>query len=460
MFEIKEITPAQATYIEGNNESHFFDVKSKQISPAKLSRTFSAFANADGGDAYIGIEEIDASTNKRAWDGFANPEEVNGHVQVLERIFPFSGEYDAVFLKSKGRNGYVLHINVRKSSQIRMTTEGKIYVRKNAQNLPVNSEAERKRLELDKGIQSYEDEFITITEAEVTNSSAIIEFALNIIPTAEPLEWLEKQQLMRSDGKSTVAGVLLFSDEPQIHVPKGAIKIYRYDTDESEGTRATLSFDPITIEGCLYRQIYDSVEKTKSIIERIRVMRDQQMTTVEYPTEALHEIITNAVIHRDYSLNDNVHVRIFNNRVEIQSPGRFPGHVTQANVLKARASRNHKIQRYLNKFPNPPNKDVGEGLRTAFQAMNALRLRKPDISQIEENVLVTLRHEKLAGHEETILDYLQHNQSIVNSKVREICNINSESIARKTLGKLVSSGKIEHVPGTAGRAYAYRIVSN
>jgi len=70
-----------------------------------------------------------------------------------------------------------------------------------------------------------------------------------------------------------------------------------------------------------------------------------------------------------------VQVRIFDDRIEIESPGRFPGHVTVANVLNEQFARNPKLVRLANKFPNAPNKDVGEGLNTAFEAMEKLRLK-------------------------------------------------------------------------------------
>ncbi len=53
-----------------------------------------------------------------------------------------------------------------------------------------------------------------------------------------------------------------------------------------------------------------------------------------------------------------------------------------------------KIVRLINKFPNPPNKDVGEGLNTAFKAMKELRLKQPEIIETETSVIVIIKHEK------------------------------------------------------------------
>jgi ATP-dependent DNA helicase RecG len=64
-----------------------------------------------------------------------------------------------------------------------------------------------------------------------------------------------------------------------------------------------------------------------------------------------------------------VHIRIFDNRIDVESPGRLPAHITPENILKERFARNPTLVRLINKFPNPPNKDVGEGLNTAFAAM-------------------------------------------------------------------------------------------
>ena len=149
----------------------------------------------------------------------------------------------------------------------------------------------------------------------------------------------------------------LFSDEPQAVLPKRcAIKIYRYKISEDEGTRDALDGQSMTVESCLCKQIYSSVAQTKEIIEGVRRMTEDGLVDVEYPEETLHEIITNAVIHRDYSIPDDVHIRIYDNRVEVENPSVLPGHITVENILGERFSRNGNIVRIINKFPNPSPK--------------------------------------------------------------------------------------------------------
>jgi ATP-dependent DNA helicase RecG len=75
--------------------------------------------------------------------------------------------------------------------------------------------------------------------------------------------------------------------------------------------------------------------------------------------------------------------------------------VTEENILREQSARNPKIVRLINKFPNPPNKDVGEGLNTAFEAMEKLRLKKPEIEEKENSVVVYVAHSPLGSPERT-----------------------------------------------------------
>ena len=125
-----------------------------------------------------------------------------------------------------------------------------------------------------------------------------------MVPKGEPEAWLRKQQLIVND-MPTVGGLLLFADEPQAVLPKRCgIKVYRYQTHEETGFRDVLSFIPITVEGCLYAQIKKAVEVTVDEVDKIKILGAKALENIEYPLETLQEIITNAVIHRDYSIAD------------------------------------------------------------------------------------------------------------------------------------------------------------
>jgi ATP-dependent DNA helicase RecG len=212
----------------------------------------------------------------------------------------------------------------------------------------------------------------------------------------------------------------------------------------------------MTIEGSLYDQINASVAKTSELIQEVRVLGPTGLEPIQYPFETLHEIITNAVLHRDYGIADDVHVRIFDNRVEVESPGRLPAHITETNILDERFARNGTVVRLINKFPDPPNKDVGEGLNTAFAAMKKLQLKDPVIRQTDNSVIVDIRHQKLGTPEEIIMEYLDNHDEITNRQVRELTGIGSENKVKSIFLALSKAGQIERVPGKGGGYAAWQ----
>ncbi len=433
-------------------ESHFADLKAIEVLPGKLSKALAAFANAEGGEIFIGIDD-----EPRNWRGFENMEAANAHIQLFEELFPLGADFQYDFLKHEESQGLVLKIQIAKTRDLKSASDSKVYIRRGAQSLPVTDEERLQTLRRDKGIISFETELINCPEDVITNSTHIIGFLLEVVPTGEPESWLKKQMILVS-GKPTVSGVLLFAEEPQAVLPKrSGLKIYRYKTSNEEGSRETLDFDPISIEGNLYEQIQNSVAKTTEIIESVRLQTDKGLVSVNYPHEAIHEILTNAVIHRDYSITDDIHVRIFDNRVEVLSPGSLPGHVTAKNILKERFARNPAMVRLINKFPNPPNKDVGEGLNTAFESMKNLKLKPPEIEQDGGYLKVVLKHEPLATPEEAILKYLVKNKEIANRHAREVCFIKSENKMKRILQVLVANRLLEPVPGRTRYTAAYQL---
>lgn len=455
--DVNVITDKQLREVLLCSEGHFLDVKAKEIKPSRLTSTISAFANADGGEVYIGIAEKHPMPFELKWHGFTNPEEANAHLQVFESLFPLGEDYLYNFLSHPQQTGLILQVVVKKTKGIIKANNGIPYIRRGAQNLPVDTPAKLAILERNKGITSFENEPVSLDLSKVCNSEAVIGFMLDVVPTSEPEPWLRKQELIKND-KPTVACVLLFADLPQAILPKRTgIKVYRYKTSMEEGTRDTLAGDPISVEGCAYDLIKEAVGITKEIISRIQILGAEGLEPVIYPTETLHEVITNAVLHRDYSIADDVHVRIFDNRVEVESPGRLPAHITKDNILKERFARNGNLVRVINKFPNPPNKDVGEGLNTAFEAMRNLRLKDPVFLEPDNSVIVQIKHEKLASAEDTIMEYLNNNESITNRVARGLTGIKSENSMKAVFLRLRDRNLIEPVPGrAAGFASAWQ----
>lgn len=459
MYPAYKITDEQASSILATQENYLNDIKAKEIRPAKLSETISAFANAAGADVYIGIGENKA-LGTRTWDGFADPEAANDFFHVLFAAHPFGNHLKFEFLQNENQPGLVLHIIVKKVKEIVKSSAGDIYVRVNAGKQKIDTPEKLKRLELDKGITTFENEWVEAPLRAVENSNSIINFLLNVIPSGEPATYLNNQELIK-ERHAKVSGILLFCDEPAIYLPKrSSIKLMRYKTKDDDIGREFLDGVPLTIEGDIYNLIYRAVEAAKKQIEKIKKLGEEGLENITYPEETLHEVITNAVLHRDYSIVADIQIRIFDNRVEIESPGRLPGHVTTKNILDTQSARNPSIVRLVNKFPNPPNKDVGEGLNTAFRAMEALRLKPPKIEEKEASVLVVISHESLGSPEELVMSYMENHDEITNGQAREITGIKSENSMKNVFIRLKTRGLLEPIPERKGSASAWRKPNN
>jgi ATP-dependent DNA helicase RecG len=185
-----------------------------------------------------------------------------------------ASSYTDVWLSCQDYVGHVLQLIVPKTREIILATDGHVYVRHNAQNIRLRSPEEITRLQLDKGIVTYEDEVTNVEAAAITNSIVTLSFILDQVPSAEPDDWMKKQRLLIDPGRPTVAGVLLFSDEPQAVLPKrSAIRVLRYGSREEEGRREQLAGDPLTIEGCIYiksRGLSKQPRESLRMLERLR----------------------------------------------------------------------------------------------------------------------------------------------------------------------------------------------
>jgi len=120
------------------HEDHFNDFKSKLIAPAKLQETFVAFANSDGGDIYIGIEDDSVKTERI--NGFKDQEEANALISVLlESTTPAVENVITEFLDTKDK-GLILHFNIPKSHKVHYTANGDCFIRVNASKIKIKGE--------------------------------------------------------------------------------------------------------------------------------------------------------------------------------------------------------------------------------------------------------------------------------------------------------------------------------
>lgn len=443
------IETQEALELIQREEGHFFDKKSARLSGDKLQKILVALANADGGDVLLGVEDdkVDHDPMKR-WVGLETMEDYNGILQSLHSITP---QIPATmeFLVSKSLPGYALHIQIDKSTQLHQTAANIVFVRKGAQSLPLKDPESLVALKFAKGMASFEDVVVPTVPVEIVVDSDEMKNFLseNVRKDLDGITLAVNENLL--DLKTwdpKVSGLILFSNNPSAYTPSRAgVRITRYETREDDPERDHLG-ESYALEGPAYQLIHQVVDKITSIMSGMSIWTVEGLKKLSYPPEAIWEVVVNAIIHRDYSISDDVQIHIYDNRIEVRSPGKLPGFVTVENILDVRHSRNKQIVRTLSRYKNPPNKDMGEGLNTAFQKMKEWKLKSPVISEVGNTVVVTIGHTPLASPEKLVMEFLEKNKSITNKQGRELTGIKSENAMKNVFYALRDDKQITMVP--------------
>ncbi len=465
MFEVRKIAEQEAIVLLNNEEDHFFDITQKDYKGEVVQKKCSAFANADGGELLIGIHDkkdknLTGGKFER-WNGFTTQEDANNVVaDIVRNIKPQIIDISFEFLEiDKNENfGKVLRVVIEKSSDVHYTASDNVYIRKGSQCLLIVGDVVV-NLQLSKGVRSYENQRVSDYDvSRLVKSLELKDFLDYYLPKTNADDFLKKQNLIINDRGVTqpvYAGVLLYDENPSVSLPKKcALKITWYDTNEETPEREHLK-EQKTIEGPIHQQIVTGIKEIQKIINAVPIMGPTGLEKAKYPPEAIKEILVNALIHRDYNISDDVSVFIFNNRIEVHSPGALPAFITPKNILDSRFSRNAKIVRLLNKYSDRPNHDIGEGLNTAFQKMKEVRLKDPIIQDLKTKVVVILPHEPLASPEDQIMQYLETHAEITNEIARDMTNIKSENKVKKCFDRLREKGYIELMSNRKGANSAW-----
>ncbi|MDY0743248.1 ATP-binding protein [Paucibacter sp. R3-3] len=204
-----------------------------------------------------------------------------------------------------------------------------------------------------------------------------------------------------------------------------------------------------------------TIDEVAKLLDGATYYEDGKLSPLRYPVDAIHEVIVNAVLHRDYSLNDDIHVRVYDNRIEVQSPGKLPGYMTLENLYDERFSRNPNLVRMLHNLPKPLNHDIGEGLDTARTELRKAGLVAPTFEHRGSSFVVTLNHQRLASIEDVVLKYFTDNPSatVSNKQIRALSGEDDINKVKKALQQLRADGKIEPVdPNALAFNFRYREV--
>ena len=207
--------------------------------------------------------------------------------------------------------------------------------------------------------------------------------------------------------RPTVAGVLLASADPRRWLPNAFIQAVAY-----RGTRVRpdLSGDPYQLDAAdLTGPLDAQVEQACRFVARnMKVAAFKHLGRVDRPRfdmEAVFEAVVNAVAHRDYSIyGSKVRLRLFDDRLELHSPGAIPNAISVQRLEHLQSSRNEVVTSLLAKCPVPADvpwlktgratlmEKRGEGVRLILENSRDLSGREPEYQEIDEAELMLTIH--------------------------------------------------------------------
>lgn len=163
----------------------------------------------------------------------------------------------------------------------------------------------------------------------------------------------------------TTAALLLFGRQPARFLPQTSVKLAHFRGTEIDGP----ILDRKEVFGTLDKLIEDTarfVSNNMRIPARIEGLYREDMP--EYPLVAVREAITNALAHRDYAISgQKIAVRVFDDRLEVESPGGLAGPVTLENLGQKRYSRNPLLARVM--YELRLVEEMGTGIRRMRRAL-------------------------------------------------------------------------------------------
>lgn len=290
-----------------------------------------------------------------------------------------------------GSGKTLLLLSVEPGEVVHETSKGECYLRVGDESRRLTF-AQRRELEFDRGHAPYDGTSAGVAVADLNAEAA--EAYRKALGSASPELMLRARNLLTRDGQVNVAGYLLFGVHPQDLFPSAYVRVLRYTgLDRGTGSSLTLADEgDLRCEGSIPEQIDAASRAMEAWVPRRRALaesgRFEGVPIV--PRDAWLEGLVNAVVHRSYSIaGDCIRVEIFPNRIEITSPGRFPGLADPTQPLSiSRHARNPRIARVCADLGI--TQELGEGIRRIFAEMRRRGLTDPLYTQTAAAVRLTL----------------------------------------------------------------------
>lgn len=352
-----------AAMIAGGEDS--FTQFKRNIHDAKtLAEELVAFSNAEGGVILVGVGDggeligLDESDIRRLNQLVSNTANEN----VKPPLYPL------VEVETLDSGKHLLIIRVRKGNARPYATSQGIYLTKSGADKRRMSPEELRRLFAESGGQSADESLIANSDLTDLDPELLNQFlAKRDMQIHEDLKagritfktLCENLDLSR-DGQLTLAGNLLFGRQPQRLTKSFYVQCVHFAGNDL-GCDRFLNRD--TLYGTLASLYKQALNFLKTSLRHIQ--QDENFNTpgeLEIPESCLIEALINALVHRDYFINATIKIFIFQNRLEIISPGRLPNALTVEKIRHGLSIHRNPILNSLGQYLLPYS-GLGSGIR-------------------------------------------------------------------------------------------------
>lgn len=432
-------------------------------SPMAIAETLVAFANADGGVLVLGMS-ASGSVNKLLLE-----EEAGDALQSALTLCqpPVRTEWQTQ--EVSGGSIYVLH--VERSDRLHSLIDGRVLIRRGAQNHAL-SEHEQSRptgLRMTGDFELQEVSGATRHDLDENVIDDYLERRQSRNPRSQVLptdRLLEQIGAVTAAGIPTVSGLLLFGKEPQLFMPHSRAVFVKFNDTQPRGPEGAFGYGrreeingplPHIIDRA-WRVIWEEMDK-QSVLKGL-----QRQEQTEYPPSAVREALVNAVAHRDYQMTGrSIELRMYADRLEINSPGGLPAHITLDNIVEEHYSRNPRLVNGL--FQWGYIEELGLGVDRMIEDMVGAGHMPPEFDAKPHRFSVQLYNKRdparvveswesnMNDRQIKAMEYLQRNGSISNSEYRGLCpHVGAETL-RLDLSDLVTRGMLLKIGDKRGTRY-------
>jgi len=346
-------------------------VQFKEDFPHKdgVAQEIVAMSNSMGGVILFGVKDVTGELIGLSAEQIEEYDRVIS--QIADNIKPIvyvSTEVIRVDAEGATKNILVVHVQEGINKPYK-TAKGEIYVKQGSNKRLVTDNAEIMRLFQHSGNLLADEMGVYGTSIDDINRVAFSEYFKKEFGQTFEEKGLSYQEALKAkrilpDGRLSLAGLLFFGNDPQCFKPAFTIKVVSFVGNDINGTQYRNK--PADLNGTIPQLFEKSMNFLKSNLQYLQSGQGfNSIGKLEISEIALIELVQNAIVHRDYFKNSPIRILLFDDRVEIISPGKLPNSLTVEDIKYGNpVIRNNQLVAFASK--TMPFSGLGSGIRRAI----------------------------------------------------------------------------------------------